>query len=554
MIAFIENALEVALIVLLALGLMPLLRRRPAALRHFLLAAAIACAAAAPVVGLVAPAWRLPVPVAASSAGAGYAVGTPAGLPSAPVGVRAGKTNVPGEGSPALSALLDAVVWIWAAGCAFGLAVLGAGLVRLRRVAAGARELTQGAWVRHVEDLRRGCGVRQRVRILQSRESSLLVTWGVLQPKILVPAGAAAWTPDRIRAVLTHELAHIRRHDWIVTLAAEVLRAIHWFNPAVWAACRRLREESERACDDAVLSQGVEGSDYAAHLVGIARELHQRRMWVPAPSIVRPTSLERRVTAMLDPLVNRRPVSSAARAAALFAVLAMSAALTGAAFAQVFSTVAGSIVDPMKAPLAGVTLVLTNTQSQAKYEVKSDRTGRYEVVGLPPGEYVLEATLPGFSALRGKLSIAGQNVQQDLALEIGSLQETVTVRASAATAGGSPTIIDAAGGVSRRRDPRPCQPAPAQGGSLRPPMKVRDVPPVYPSAAAAAGIEGTVTLRARIGDDGTVDEASVVSSPNADLSASAVDAVRQWEFTPTLLNCVATAVNMTVTVNFERER
>ena len=49
-----------------------------------------------------------------------------------------------------------------------------------------------------------------------------------------------SWSDERARVVLSHELAHIRRGDWIVQLSAELLRAIYWFNPLLWVACRRL--------------------------------------------------------------------------------------------------------------------------------------------------------------------------------------------------------------------------------------------------------------------------------------------------------------------------
>jgi TonB family protein len=63
-----------------------------------------------------------------------------------------------------------------------------------------------------------------------------------------------------------------------------------------------------------------------------------------------------------------------------------------------------------------------------------------------------------------------------------------------------------------------------------------------------------VLLDARIGEDGSVREVKVVNSPNADLASAAVDAVRQWQFSSTLLNCVPVEVAMKVTINFELER
>ncbi len=94
-----------------------------------------------------------------------------------------------------------------------------------------------------------------------------------MRPRILLPSHAHEWSEARIHAVLGHEIAHIQRHDWLVQIAAEAIRAIYWFNPVFWLACRRLRRESEQACDDAVLRLGVPPRDYAMHLAGRCPEL-----------------------------------------------------------------------------------------------------------------------------------------------------------------------------------------------------------------------------------------------------------------------------------------
>ena len=113
--------------------------------------------------------------------------------------------------------------------------------------------------------------------LLESSHPSLLVTWGFAEPKVILPAAAHDWSDDRMRVVLWHELAHIRRGDWIVQMSVELLRAIFWFNPLLWVLSRRLRLESEHACDDEVMSRGVDAPDYATHLVDLARALGRRR-------------------------------------------------------------------------------------------------------------------------------------------------------------------------------------------------------------------------------------------------------------------------------------
>lgn len=88
------------------------------------------------------------------------------------------------------------------------------------------------------------------------------------------------------------------------------------------------------------------------------------------------------------------------------------------------------------------------------------------------------------------------------------------------------------------------------GGNIKPPMKTKDVQPIYPASAVAEGRRGVVIIEALVGADGTVTRTMVVRGIGDDLDAAAVEAVRQWEYTPTTLNGVAVPVIMTVTVNF----
>jgi TonB family protein len=442
------------------------------------------------------------------------------------------------------------------AGALAGLAVLATGFARLARLAARARRLQTGVWATHAESICRELGLERPVALLVSAHPSLLVTWGLMRPQVILPSEAAGWPEARVRIVLYHELAHVRRRDWLVLVAAEALKCVYWFNPLMWIACARLRRESEQACDDAVMNRGVDGADYATALVDIARDLKHRRLWLPAPAIARPSSLERRVRAMLDTRINRRPVSRSAYAAILFASLAIT--MTIASAQSGFASLTGSVVDPANGVMPGVTLVLTNPQTQAKYEVRTDAAGRYEFVAVPAGDYLFEAKLPGFSTFKGTLSVGAQNLQRDVTMDIGSLQETITVMSSRSPA--AQASVPAAPRAALPKRPRPecgTDPVPGRvqvGGQVRPPAKLKDVRPVYPVHLAMQGVEGTVTLTARIGTDGMVEDVQVVSAPHADLGHAAADAVRAWEFDETLLNCKPIAVTMNVTVNFGLQR
>ena len=139
------------------------------------------------------------------------------------------------------------------------------------------------------------------------------VAYGVWRPTVLMPAAADGWTEDRLRIVLLHELAHVKRRDCLTHMLAQVACGLYWFNPLAWVAARRVRAERERACDDLVLAAGTPGPDYADQLLEIARVMRAGRF----PSIVAGASLamahrsqlEGRLMAILDPSVPRSGVS-----------------------------------------------------------------------------------------------------------------------------------------------------------------------------------------------------------------------------------------------------
>ena len=119
--------------------------------------------------------------------------------------------------------------------------------------------------------------------------------------------------------------------------------------------------------------------------------------------------------------------------------------------------------------------------------------------------------------------------------------------------GGIPGGLVASSGLMPNLPPAPPPPTPPRplpiGGKIKEPAKVKHVPPVYPAIAQQARVEGIVIIEAIIGADGRVQQARVLRSKPL-LDEAALDAVRQWMFTPTLLNGVPVPVIMTVTVNF----
>lgn len=136
-------------------------------------------------------------------------------------------------------------------------------VARLRRAA-----LRQG----RVYPLGRG----RRVRLVLTAAVEAPLTLGLFQPLVLLPADARAWPREQRRAVVAHEIAHVRRGDGWLLLIASIVKALHWTNPLVWVGLRRMRRYSEEACDQAALRETVEPLVYAEALVSLAREARGR--------------------------------------------------------------------------------------------------------------------------------------------------------------------------------------------------------------------------------------------------------------------------------------
>lgn len=627
------TAVDVTVILALASAAVFMLRRRSAALRHAILAAAFVAALGAPLAERLVPALPLELPWRASPMSVSTLRWAPAPPPQA--------VALTPSTSPAASLrATDTAIVLWALGAVVIVAGLVTGIVRLALVTRRCRVIDSGRWHDLASDLAARAGLPRPVTLLQSRDTSLLVTWGVWRPRILLPAGADEWSDERREVVLVHELAHIRRHDWAWQMVAEAVRALHWFNPLAWVACRRLRHESEYACDDAVLEAGVEPTDYASHLLEVARHAIGHGAWASVPAIAHPSTLERRISAMLNQARNRTPLTRRAGAlAALAAVLvtvpvagitvtarveapladiarggddgltapalpvgsgtpargtAMPAGAVTAAPSpapapplpppaqQEPATFLGTVFDPSGGVLPAVEMALTDIEVGVRYTAVSDGTGSFTFQDLPPGRYELVARLPGFATVTNVFRLVpGARMERRLTLPLGTLEERIRVACSPGAAAMPPAGVrmvafggpgqvsppgTSTGAVWTRMAPPPAPVFAAQagdstapvrvGGQIKVPRKLTDVHPICPGSVMPAG-DTAVHLVATIGVDGFMNEVRLAEAragavaPAPEFVESALEAVRQWAFTPTLLNNVAVPVQLTITVVYQ---
>jgi TonB family protein len=518
-----------SLIVFLGLAANLLLRHRSAALRHAVLAAALCAATVVVPLSLVLPSWDLPAFRAETSEQSSVAVGSTATTLT---------VTEPPQESRAVP-ILQATAVVWASGVVLGAAVLSRSLYRLRRIVRRGVQAQDEAWAEMVTEISAAYRLWRPVIICHTDAPDLLATFGLFRPCVVLPAQAREWDRDRVHVVLSHELAHIRRHDWTIQIGAEILRIVYWFNPLVWAACTGLRRESEQACDDAVLTAGARPREYAAHLLALARTCRRPGPgWAGATPMARPSTLERRFAAMLNPTVDRRPLSF--RALTLTAVVLMAVTLPAAALRARQTLplpLTGSVYDTSGAVLPGVELTVEDAKRN-KSQAVTDAKGQFEFPQLGPGRYVLQAALAGFRPLRHEFELRQErDWDRAITLQVGELSETINV--SEQRTNGS--AVPPPSGPQRVR----------VGGNIRTPRKLKDVHPIYPASMRDAGREGVVPIEAVIGRDGLVHSVRVLSANvHPDFAVAAVDAVRQWTFSPTLLNGQPVEVTMTVTVTF----
>lgn len=310
---------KATILLLLAAGGTVLLRRSSAALRHLVWALACGGVLVLPVASALLPNWRVdawPRVAAPVAFDAEQIAGAPLAGPATQLSDQqepVAPAVVQTQSAPAASARADAVRFriapdwtalvfpIWLSGAAAVLLLVVVGLVRIAWLDRVTQPVQDDAWLILAEDLARELGLSRYVRLLRANAPAMPMTWGIRRPAILLPAEADAWPAERRRDVLLHELAHVKRHDFLVQLVARVACAVYWFHPLVWLAATRLREERERACDDHVLRAGATPSAYATHLLEIARGLRA----APATSLAsvamaRPAQLATRLIDVLD--------------------------------------------------------------------------------------------------------------------------------------------------------------------------------------------------------------------------------------------------------------
>ena len=215
----------------------------------------------------------------------------------------------------------------------------------------------------------------------------------------------------------------------------------------------------------------------------------------------------------------------------LFACLLASAGLSAA-------TIGGSLYDPSGAVVPNAKALLFDPDTNTKLETTTSADGKFTFETLPPGQYILRVQSPGFATLFREFNVkADSKVDRGFTLSLGKLQEQVTVAAQ-----GTPGATESPAATESKRF--------RIGGGVAQANLVTKVQPTYPAAAKAARVQGTVEFETVISKEGEPLDIRVLSSPSDDLTQSALEAVRQWRYKPTLLNGNPVEIVTDVIVNY----
>ena len=350
---------------------------------------------------------------------------------------------------------------IWASVALLFAGWLAFGALSVHRIIRRSRPLESADWMNPLWEVADRLELEKAPRLVRSDDAKMPFACGLLRPTIVLPAECDGWTLDRRRAVLLHELAHVRRRDLVGHTVGRFACALYWFHPLVWTAAKRLRSESERACDDLALNCGARASDYAEHLLDIVTGVRHHATPAVALAMARRKEFEGRMLAILDPEL-RRGAPSRRQTVGLVGGLAVLSLVVGAAVPV------ARAADASGRPNRAASIAATDTPSfrdeemaqavrtverkETRFAQSRDSVRSRDYIGSTVGSAV--GTAVGQSV--GKT--VGKAVGESVGQVVSSALETVVpaaIRAAVPSAEALAAAINGAAPQQGRKDERP---------------------------------------------------------------------------------------------------
>jgi|GEM_PF-6565986 len=245
-----------------------------------------------PVVSLIVDAWILPASDSAASV---------LRITGSTFGINLGPESGSSLGILSLATLPTMALILWLAGVVVVILRRALGVLRANAICRSAETIALGQAVEVAAAVASRIHLRRRVRLACSQRIDTPFVWGIFRPTVVLPRSAQDWSTERLRMVLSHELAHIKGRDIFWNFIALGAEAIHWLDPLVWIFRRSMNVETEIARDDSVLRVIADAQTYAEHLVAMAREITNGHPAVPAAvGMANRIQLEARVMSIMN--------------------------------------------------------------------------------------------------------------------------------------------------------------------------------------------------------------------------------------------------------------
>lgn len=250
-------------------------------------------------------------------------------------------TVVAGADTPAMKVNWD--VWslmIYLVPCALLTGRLVLGLRSLVAIRSNSRLVDDSNLLARFEVIRKRLGISRRVVLRSSDTVYSPISFGLFVPQVVVPVQTSSWSNEVIDDVFMHELNHIKRLDWLSMLFGYVMASLYWMNPLSWYLLKTLNEDTENACDEAVVQAGRRGGDYAHSLVSVARSCrdHEHGARLMAQTMLDRSILESRVNHLLEEKIMKTiNIKKEVKRAAVLLSLVTVALLTGISSTQMVS-------------------------------------------------------------------------------------------------------------------------------------------------------------------------------------------------------------------------
>ena len=292
-----------------------------------------------------------------------------------PVNIAVASTLVPSTDEERRLSLSGVLLSIWALGAVLVFARFVSSTARLWSRIRKAARLDTTEWP---NDLRTQLRIPWRTVSLRESENLVMpLTTGTLRPTILLPADFREWSDLKLRSVVNHEVAHVRRFDPLLNTIGFLSCAVLWFHPLAWIVFRTMRHECEHAADEHAIQSGIKPADYATQLLSVVRNYGRFAQTTPgAVSMVSPSHLRNRIDAVLKtrPKVQSAP---ARRTALLFVVVLLPIVAASIRLAAVELDSSGissaALVSRFRSAVGSVSAVTIDTVAAERRKAQRER-------------------------------------------------------------------------------------------------------------------------------------------------------------------------------------